>query len=88
MKPRDSKIPGSCPGRDYPLSSQITAALPFLDLFGFSQRNSFLSSLLPHARMFAPRPNQIIIALPCNPTLTEFLFQSGSCLFGGIVLHF
>lgn len=38
--------------------------------------------------MFAPPPNQIIIALPCNPTLTEFLFQSGACLFEGIVLHF
>ncbi len=41
MKPRDNKIPGSCPGQDYPLSSQITAAFPFLDLFGFP----FLSSL-------------------------------------------
>lgn len=37
--------------------------------------------------MFAPPSNQIIIALPRNPTLTEFLFQSAACLFGGIVLH-
>lgn len=75
------------PGRDYPLSSQITATFPSLDLFGISQGNSFLSSPQPHARMFAPPPNQIIIALSCNPILTEFLFQSGAGLFGEIVLH-
>lgn len=87
FKLRDTNIPSISPGRDYPLSSQITATFPSLDLFGISQGNRFLSSPQPHARMFAPPPNQIIIALSCNPTLTEFLFQSGAGLFGEIVLH-